>query len=263
MRQSSSRLSVRLCARYALLGLLAFSLPACDYFNPPPPAPKQKPVKRAKPAKKIETPAPNADAYISSLTLARIALAATPPDSAALAPQLELLQAGADAKKRKTETQTIVILKYDGKSAPLKQVIAPIPSSTKETQYASLNAVMAAQGRSATLYDVSIGKVTITPEPIAEHTDGDTAALSELLARRQQQLTSTAIAPDVLDNIRKQMSLVRFFIASRYRDAAYIAMDNMKKLLGEAPSSEETKQLSGQLDELEQQLRKVMPYTLP
>lgn len=249
-------------ARYITLLFVAFSLPACDYFNPPPPAPKHKPAKRAKAAKKAEVVAPTPEAYVRSLTLARIAL--VNEDMNLLNAQMDVLSAAPDAKKRKSATQMLVVLTYESKGSSLKKVVAPVPDSPKESQYRALAAIMAAKGKAATLHDVSLSRAPVTPEPLPEATEGsDVSLLAELLARRQNELLAKAEKLPALESVRKQMSLVRFFIASRARDAAYITMDNLKKQIAGVADSEESKALSLEVDGLEQQLHKAMPYTLP
>jgi len=67
------------------------------------------------------------------------------------------------------------------------------------------------------------------------------------------------------DEIGIGLHLIRFFIDNRQRDAAYIMVDNTKKLLASLSGPDarkKGKQLSAELEILESDVRKTMPFTL-
>jgi len=67
------------------------------------------------------------------------------------------------------------------------------------------------------------------------------------------------------NEIGLDLQLIKFFIDSRQRDAAYIMVDNTKKILASLSgpgAREKAKRLSSELEILESDMRKTMPFTL-
>src|SRR5262249_28755096 len=87
------------------------------------------------------------------------------------------------------------------------------------------------------------------------------------LDAQEKELLRNAKPLAPLDNIHEEMRIIRFFIKYHFRDAAYLMVDNVKKTLATLPHAtpkdqETVEALSRELDDLESDLRKTMPFTL-
>lgn len=95
--------------------------------------------------------------------------------------------------------------------------------------------------------------------------DGE-AEMKSALHMQEQQLLASAVPLTSVSEISAELRLIRFFIERHLRDAAYIAADNAKQSLASlshnAGNDAEVNRLSKELELLESDLRKTMPFTL-
>lgn len=95
---------------------------------------------------------------------------------------------------------------------------------------------------------------------------GNKSTLHNLYIMSQDKDNAKPMKVPVRSEIGIELRLIRFFIDNKQRDAAYITVDNAKKSLALLPPdiqlAEEGKQFSRELEVLESELRKAMPFTL-
>lgn len=245
-----------------ILVAAALSLPACQMFAPPP-APVKKTKKAKTPAKTTQY---QSEAYVKHLSLARLSMSNELADYADAAPNIEIMDAYSEQKRTKPDNQAVLIIQYERKSGGGKQtLLAPIKLGEKADTPGLLSIMNALTLNPSMLHDLRVATATVNAEPLGEMSELGSVQIRRALDAKHREVMETGKAPAVLDNVRTQMSLTRFFIANRFRDAAYLSVDNIKKLLASASSSADEsaiKQLSAQFEVLETELHKVMPFTL-
>ncbi len=238
-------------------GMLA--LCACQPTpEPPPPLPE--------PAAEAVTPAPyakpifGADAFILHLSLATLALSGKDADDAMLERHLGILQAYAERTPLEAKPQPLVILDYKTSGGGAMQYLAaPFSMANGHADFPKLGRVIDRLKSSPyVLYNVRAAAVA-SPQPVFYGLDRD-AALQTLIAQMLALLLQAQPMPPPED-AGAQIALARFFLGRGIRDGAYLAIENAKHALAQSTGSE-TPGLIEDLETVEAQVRKAMPYTL-
>lgn len=234
----------------AYLALLLLPLAACsDWFVAK--HPRHHPIKQAKTHY-------TADDYLTHLALTRLD---AEPDAA----DLDVLEGYMAQKPQKTRRQTVIILTYqqDGVSTR-SEIAAPVaPAAGKD--FPSLLAVMQKlDAMPHTLHNLHMATTAIVPTDGFRAPDVETQQLT--LDQQQQWILSNAERLPPLDDAEAELRLATFFTRHGFRDAAYLAVDNAKRLLGAASQQKADKErlraLSDELDTVEEKLHKTLPFTL-
>ena len=76
-----------------------------------------------------------------------------------------------------------------------------------------------------------------------------------------QTVAESAVVPPTRDAARVQIALTRFFMHEHVRDAAYVSLENAKDLVASADDKGTTPALAQELETLENELHKKLPYT--
>jgi hypothetical protein len=238
--------------RFLLLMLAALALCSCE------PGPKHKPHAKAK-----SKPVISAESYVQNLSLARLNVT-DDADDGAVSANLDTIQGYGAQKKPKRERVTLVVLDYkkDGASK-MQQVIAPVNLASGNSNFpAALEIMNRLNDSSYQLHDLDVVATSITPDPALKLPESGAAEIRENLSARQAAMLEHAQPLNPLANARAQLQLIRFFKDHNFRDAAYLSVDNVKKILAgmSGKADEQTvKELSQQLESLEGELHKTMP----
>jgi hypothetical protein len=198
------------------------------------------------------------DAFVEHLALARLSGDGMAEEDYAV------LQAYMAQKPQQSRRQSVLIISYqeDGERS---DVAAPVSVDPYNTQFPSLLAILQKLGP-RTLHDLRLVNTTVVPTD-AFRTAADADAQRIALEQQEQWLISNAEALAPLEEAQAQLQLATFFIDNRFRDAAYLTVDNVKRLLATASNRktigrDTLRILSRKLDMLEEQLHKTMPFTL-
>jgi hypothetical protein len=237
-------------ARCAVGALLISALASCQLFSD-----SDRAAKRGKPAKARYA----ASDYVKHLALAQLA----PQDKDV---NLDAIRAYAKQKAKKPQSQALLVLDYkSGGDAAMQQVVAPIAVAGKSREFPDLLDIMnQLAANHATLHDMRIVAARLAPDKSLAVPEADIEAV---LDRQEKHLLAKADALPPQDTIRIQFRLLAFFTEHRFRDAAYLTADNVKKAIaslphGEPADAQTVKQLSQELERLESDMRKVLPFTL-
>lgn len=236
---------------YIGLLLVSLTLTGCsDWFSPKGPP-------RTKASKQVKTDY-KSDAFIQHLALARLGGGA---DNA----NMDVLEAYMAQKPQKLKRQAVLILTYKTSDGERQEVVAPISTKPYTAEFPALLDVMNKLGTSATLQDVHTATTSIVPTDAFKSTDNDQLRIA--LEQQHQWLMNNAEALPPLDDAQAQLQLIGFFIEYRFRDAAYLSVDNVKRLLASATQQKPVDKdririLSKKLETLENLLHKNIPYTL-
>lgn len=244
--------------RYASLCLLSALLAACT--QPPPKPVKPAKIARAAPVKPAK-PLYKANEYISHLAIAHMALAQkVTPDPV----DLDVIE-GYNTQPAQPERQPLVVIDYTFKGKKKAQHAIALDPQAEEVTGAALRSIAGLlEQKGCVLHDIRLVTVTLPPS-----VDGTSANLpvQERVQIQQANLLAGAEALPPLDEARAQLRLLRFFIDNRFRDAAYLTADNIKKQLAAALQADIAAEtavspLSQELETLENRLHQDMPFTL-
>jgi hypothetical protein len=202
-----------------------------------------------------------AEAYVKHLTLALLTLESA-ADAKAVKNDLDVVDAYAAQNPSKSEQQTLVVLdcKKDGN---METIVAPLVLSGKK-QFSALLEIMNRLG-GCTFYNLHVVSAVISPSDDLALPRDDIALTKQALDEQKRHLLDASAALPPLDDAQAELQLVRFFIDHRFRDAAYLSVDNVKRELASAQDGADTetiKKLSKELDAIEERLHKEMPFTL-
>lgn len=204
--------------------------------------------------------------YVGNLSQARLNLA----ENASVLPSsnLDVVKSYNSQRKLKTERQAIMVIDYKLKdSATMQQAIAPISTSAENNNFLGLLDVMNTLDETPnTIHNLHIFGTTITPQKNLK-IPSEPDQVRELLDAQQQYILGHAEKLSPLKEVELQLRLIDFFIANRFRDAAYIMADNVKQGLAKATESktiapEKLQELSMRLESLEGRMHEKLPYTL-
>lgn len=241
-------------ATVVMLVSAVLALSACS------PSPPKAPAKTVK-AKPIYS----ADIFVQNLAIARLSLHDGVESTSAAADSLDIIEAYAaqPAAKRRNNKQVILIVDYSIGSDTVRQVVAPLNASGENTDFAALQAIMAKLGETHyVLHDMRLAATRVKPPKLVKLSEKPLSEIRLILDEQQQNVLLKSAPLTPLDDARTQLKLIGFFIESRLRDAAYLAIDNVKKNLAAqsaTPANEtEVKRLSLELERLEGTLHSAM-----
>jgi hypothetical protein len=252
-----------------LLSLLLF---ACS-SPPPPPPPKprhvhHKPVPPQPVAEEIiEQPIEyTPDAYLLHLSLAELTLAAV-SDISASAADFDIVRDYSEQIQDGNILQPAIILEYSLKNRKEHQRIAiPFTMPHETNDFLGLEDAMARlNSLSYTMYDLRPAVITLPPPELLENEGDDKAEVEMTINSRLQPLIQKATPLAPMAQSRIELQLTRFFIQHRYKEPAYLAIENAKQSLATAAetsrNSDVTRVLSKLIDAQESLLYKTMPFT--
>lgn len=205
-----------------------------------------------------------AEAYVKHLTLARLTLATT--DNHAAAHDLELINAYAAQKSSEQEQQILAVFEYKNNGDKTMQIIvAPVVLSGQH-RFSALLEILNRLGNGYTLHNIRLSVATVAPGDDLALPD-DNAEIKEALDQQQQRLLDNATTLSSIDDAKTQLQLAQFFMEHRFKDAAYLSVDNVKWKLASASQdksvdADAVKQLSRELEVTETRLHKEMPFSL-
>jgi hypothetical protein len=163
--------------------------------------------------------------------------------------------------------QTVVVLEFQRKDTGDKQTIAmPAALPSAQTEFPALLEVINRLDGAATLHDIHPVVTTVAPGKMIE-LESDAPGLRQTLERQHQRIMDKSHRLPPLDDARAQLQLARFFLDHRCRDAAYLAVENVKQNLAKATQNKALDSatlatLSQELEALESELREKLPFTL-
>jgi|GEM_PF-4389223 len=218
-------------------------------------------------AKRYVKPLPyyDADAYVSNLALGRLALSSGPDSAEDVSDTLAVINGYATQKKRKTETVTLIIIDYKTHSERKeRQIVAPV--SVSKGDLSSLQAVMDKFHASGTIQNIRLAAVSIRPDKSLA-LPKDTELLPLTLDDQQMRLLILSQPLGIAENIRTQLALIDFFARNHFQDAAYLSVDNVKRLLGSVAlnktlDNQTLHDFSKDLEAQEGKLKETLPYKL-
>jgi hypothetical protein len=235
--------------RYTAAALLLLALPSCAVFQPH----SGHKTKHAK--QSVKAPHYQADAFVEHLSLA---LLGDDMDN-----NVDIVRAYGAAHP-KTERLTILVISYkttDNKS--MQQIVAPVDNGDLS---ALSNIMTVLKATSPELHDLRLLKTAVSLPSSFKLPENDSDELPGALKEQQKNLIDNGQKLAPLDDAQKQLQLIGFFTKNGFRDAAYLAVDNVKRTLASASSASadaaKIKELSKQLDTLEGELHTAMPFTL-
>jgi len=219
-----------------------------------------------KPKRPVVSKSMQAEQRVLTLTLAELALENNPKDTKVIAQYVKTLNTQA-AAKTKTETETVqpvLVMEYTlrGQSEP-RTLLVPVVVGTEMPAFKPLRQV---QGRLGgllyTLRDLRAYYVTVTWPPMQKFSTGEFA---QQIAAEKQHLLTGALPLSPYENAQLQLQLTQFFLKTRMRDAAYLALENAKDslaMVAEEMPSLDIAALSQRASDLELRLHKEMPYKI-
>ena len=166
---------------------------------------------------------------------------------------------------RKSQPAILLSLEYARPAASGKQVLL-VPATTS-AGHADLSALQkiapSLNGLPYTLQNIHASRIGFTPAKTAAL--GKEEQWASDVQKQQEQLLSGAAPLADAEAVRLHLDAAKIFMQARLRDPAYIAMENAKhavaRLTQQAPS-ETADTLSKEAADLEEMLRKEMPYEL-
>jgi len=243
--------------------IAALSLSSCTALFDDKPKPK---IVHAKPQPPQNTV--DGDVFIENVSLSRLALIARPDDTDAIASNLATIKSYANQqpkhKHAKTQSVTLAIIDYKlSNDGTLRQVIAPVPDANN--RFALLQGVMEKlSSLPVTLHNIHLVSTTITPDK-SQIPPSDSAQIAAALDQQQTTILQPSVSLKLLDDINTQLALMDFFTRHHYQDAAYLTLDNVKRMLANAAQNKtideaKLKVLSQKLETQESTLKIELPY---
>lgn len=171
-------------------------------------------------------------------------------------------------KQSKPERQALLVLEYKANNdTALRKVAAPISTNQQDAEYPELDGIMKhLLSQSYTLNNLEVRMVNIQPDKkrILPEND-DRAEVAAIRTHGRRLLRESDVLPKIED-VTVELCLIKFFIKYRYRDAAYLTVDNAKQSLAQLtqdnPNNLEAGQLMQDLEQLEGVMKSAMPYSL-
>lgn len=207
----------------------------------------------------------DADTYVSNLTLSRLALSANPELPEEASHNVALVNDYAAQKKRKTEKLTLIVIDYKTKNdSSVRQIIAP--AKANKPDFASLQSILDTFGSTGTIHNIRLASVSVRPDK-SLILPKDNKQLMPALDRQQEHLLAQSHNLDMADDIKTQLALIEFFTKGHFQDAAYLSVDNVKRMLGKAVQGKTIDEASLQsfskdLESKESSLKEALPYKL-
>jgi hypothetical protein len=203
-----------------------------------------------------------ADDFVRNLSLARLSMdedASSIPTS-----NIEAINSYKLKKKENPQKRTLVLIEYKRKGEEkIEQLIAPVSSAGGDFPEL-LDVMRNFNDTPHTIQNIQLLSATIAPATIPKIDSVQTALL---LDQQQSMIIARKQSLPVVQDIALQLRLAEFFIQNRFRDAAYISVDNAKRALAKATidksaPEEKLTELSKQLEGLEGRLHQELPFGL-
>ncbi len=250
LRNSGVRRSAMVVSMLALCSCSALT----QLFEPAP-----KPVvEQPEPQKKVY----DAPAFIYSLASAKLALE-NGEQVKDIASDVKVLESYSTVKRKKSATLPLVVMDYKvGSSDKLQKLVVYTGSEGSDT--ASLGKLVKRMDGYKTIpQEITVLSVPVKTTPM-KFAKKDSAQALALVKEEQDTLLAHGSKLAAIDEAQIQISLLRFFIDHKKKDAAYLSADAAKRLLATAvqkpDDAQDANELSGDLDKLEGELRKNLPY---
>ncbi len=240
----------------AVIGVLSLSGCASLFETP------HKKVVKARVKKET---AVKASSYIENLALAKLELYARPADLAGVSPRLTVIKDYLAQTKAQGQVVTMVVVDYTtAEKTDTQQIMAPIALSNPG--FPALTKVMADLSAGGyRLQNIQVLSTQAAPdvnfvmpeEPLA--IEGALDALQRRLLAQYGKLKTA-------DEVMTQIALIEYFTDHANQDAAYMTLENVKRMLATASQdktldNESLATLSTKLEHMEARLKKKMPYT--
>lgn len=230
--------------RYVLCIFLALSLVSCQE-----PEPAQK---KTRPAKSY-----TGSEYVQQLAMSQL--------TATVSKESVDIVNGYSSQKPESERLGIVVLTYEAKDSGAKRkVAAPVSLAKDHNDYENLRKILnQLVNNGDTLQDWQVKTISLSPNKHFVIDDKSSAETTiSALNAQEQQIISRAHHLPTLQAARLELNLIRFCMHHRFRDAAYIATENVKQILATATVNNESESLVKELESLESELRETLPYKL-
>ncbi len=268
----------RAIAPFLILFVLLSALCSCVTTPPlskgqPPKGIVKKEAKKALSPASMPEPAPEKahylmTAYVKQLSLARIMAEKNTADNIMLRSRLSAVEGFVAEQQESTLFEPVIIVSYHlKKKQDIHQLIAPFKMSSHISEFPDLLEVLSQlQETDYTLQDVHPAILVNLPARDLKFPANDVAQTKAMLEREVNMLLRDRSSLTDSDEARVQLSLLRFFITFHIRDAAYLAAENAKQSLAAAENNAKDfsaiNELSAELDRLENQLHREMPFTI-
>lgn len=247
-----------------ILPIIVCSCSAPPPSPAPPPSHPQEIVKKQHP--KPSKPYYEMDAYVKQLTIAKILLARNPYNIEDAITQLEIIQVFAAEQQTQVLFQPVIIISYRIKGErELKELVVPFrsPSSSSFPELEEILSLF--KGIDYIMNDIHPAVVRNLPARNLNFPITNPEKIRTMINSELSQLIQTKSSFRDIDEAKIELHLLQFFMAHHMRDAAYLAAENAEQSLANAEksagSSDTINNLSSQLDMLEGQLHKEMPFT--
>lgn len=246
-------------AACALLGLGGCSL--TDHGGQGGKHGKSKTASKAKKADEEKTGA-SARSFVENLTLARLELLAHPEAPYGLSPRLNTMRGY--LAHGKSDVVKLVVLDFTVKGSGAQSALVPI--SLGDRSFAALtSALHALEAVPHTLSNVRLLSTQPTPDANVFLPD-DPQALRDALDAQQRHLLAQYSKPAPQEEISTQLALIDYFTTHRQQDAAYLTLENTKRLLAEASQKKTLddaalSSFTTRFSALESTLKQRLPYT--
>jgi hypothetical protein len=242
----------------AALTLILGVISGCGLFEKETP-----PKSQSKPISKHYS----ADDYIKNVALGN--LSANAANASASAGNFAIVKSYHAQKKIKPEKKLMVIIEYtSGNQKTIQQIIAPVTYSGKGRDFNSLQEIMDSMDRrNITIHNVRPASATFAPDKSLKASAANAAEPAWFFTNEQKKISSRTSKLSLASEIELELDLIGFFTEHRFREAAYICVENVKQALAKATSDktlnpQELQIFSQELEMRESTLHKELPFTL-
>lgn len=237
--------------------LLSFLLSSCGLLFP-----ENQPKPRAK-----AKPHYSASEFVENLALSRLKLSSGTAEIPVA--NLEILNAYNAQRKNKPASQTLVLIEYkvNGEQSR-RHVVAPVAADSENNNFHALLGVMNLLKQTpSTIYNIHLFSATIAPVKAQKIPMTGEENIKYALDQRQQHILEKMQKLSPANEVQLQLQLIAFFTEYRFRDAAYLCVENTKQTLAKATvgatiSSDQLQDFSQRLETLESELHRALPFTL-
>lgn len=256
--------------------MLPLTLSSCSLFAPEKPPAKKKSPKKPKPGKsdeakdgfKEEAAYYDGQDYILNLSLAKLSLSHSSDEGKTIAaPFLQTLHAYTTQPVKAEGTSPIVAVEYKEKGKSTTQWVL-IPLEAETLHDASLSQVMTRlNSLPHVIHNIRPLRIPVIAALDTSLSEENPHKLRETLDRTILQMMQKMQAMPADQEAALQLKLSRYFMDRKNRDAAYLSLENAKQLLaklsqGKEKKSEKVAALTRDMEVLEDQLHRALPFTL-
>ncbi len=203
----------------------------------------------------------DAGAYVANLTMGRLALSGED-----VSDNVAMINSYAGQKKSKAEQLMIIIIDYKiNPDAPAQQFVAP--AITGKADFPYLQLIMdKLNGAGGAIQNIHLAGVVVRADKSLA-LPKESAQLTSALDTQQRNILTQSHALEMKDDIKTQLALIDFFTKHLCRDAAYLSVDNVKRMLAKVAQNKnmddaELQSFSKDLEKEESNLKSVLPYNI-